>query len=268
MGHARRLADGRPTRIGRVRLHVLSDLHLEHAPFAIPEVDADVVVLAGDIAPGGTGIEWVRRHIDARPVVYVAGNHEFYGQDLPGLIGRLRDAAVGSQIQVLENDELVIDGVRFLGCSLWSDFDYAGPENRANSMRICERLVNDYRQIRATEHDRPLRAQDTRDLHVASRAWLATCLASRHDGPTVVVTHHAPMVRRLEDSNALMDAIAGAFASDLSELMDGAAVDLWIFGHIHRAIDTGVNGTRLLSNQRGYPTEPVNGFDPALVIDV
>jgi predicted phosphodiesterase len=268
MGHAGRLADGRSARVGRVRLHVLSDLHLEHAPFVVPEVDADVVVLAGDIAPGGTGIEWVRRHLDARPVIYVAGNHEFYGQDLPGLIGRLRDAAVGSQIHVLENDDIVIDGVRFLGCSLWSDFDYAGPENRANSMRICERLVNDYRQIRATAHDRPLCAQDTRDLHVASRAWLATHLASRHDGPTVVVTHHAPMVRRLEESNALMNAIAGAFASDLSELMGREAVDLWIFGHIHREIDTDVNGTRLLSNQRGYPTEPVSGFDPALVIDV
>ena len=86
---------GRPARLGRVRLHVLSDLHLEHAPFAIPEVDADVLVLAGDIAPGGAGIEWMRRHADGRPIVYVAGNHEFYGQDLPGLIGRLRDAAVG-----------------------------------------------------------------------------------------------------------------------------------------------------------------------------
>jgi predicted phosphodiesterase len=251
-----------------VRLHVLSDLHLEHAPFAIPEVDADVTVLAGDIAPGGAGIEWMRRHAGGRPIIYVAGNHEFYGQDLPGLTGRLRNAAVGSQIHVLENDEVVIDGVRFLGCSLWSDFDFAGPQNRANSMRICERLVNDYRQIRATEHDRPLRAQDTRDLHVASRAWLATCLASHHDGPTVVVTHHAPLIRRPEDSNALLEAIGGAFASDLSTLMDGDAADLWIFGHIHRTVDTNVNGTRVLSNQRGYPHEPVSGFDPALVVEV
>jgi predicted phosphodiesterase len=251
-----------------VRLHVLSDLHLEHAPFAIPEVDADVVVFAGDIAPGGRGIEWMRQHADGRPSIYVAGNHEFYGQDLPGLTDRLRSAAVGSQIRVLENDEVVIDGVRFLGCSLWSDFDYAGPENRASSMRICERLVNDYRQIRATAEDRPLRAQDTRDLHVASRAWLATRLASHHDGPTVVVTHHAPLIRRREDSNALMDAIGGAFASDLSELMGGDAADLWIFGHIHRTVDTDVNGTRVLSNQRGYPNEAVSGFDPALVVEV
>ena len=251
-----------------MKLHILSDLHLEHAPFTLPEVDADVVVLAGDVAPGGTGIEWMRRHIDGRPVIYVAGNHEFYGQDLPGLIGRLRDAAVGSQIHVLENDEVVIEGVRFLGCSLWSDFDFAGPENRANSMRICERLVNDYRQIRATGLDRPLQPQDTRDLHVASRAWLATSLASHHDGPTVVVTHHAPLIRRPENINAVLEAVGGAFASDLTELMDGEAVDLWVFGHIHRMVDTDVNGTRVLSNQRGYPHESVSGFDPALVVEL
>ena len=251
-----------------MRLHVLSDLHLEYSAFAVPEVEADVLVLAGDIGPGGTGIEWMRRNLDGRPVIYVAGNHEFYGQDLPGLIGRLRDAAVGSQIHVLENDELVIDGVRFLGCSLWSDFDFSGPENRAASMRVCERLVNDYRQIRPSGLDRLLTAQDTRDLHVASRAWLATRLASHHDGPTVVVTHHAPLIRRPENTNALLGAIGGAFASDLTELMDGEAVDLWIFGHIHRMVDTEVNGTRALSNQRGYPHEPVSGFDPALVVEV
>jgi predicted phosphohydrolase len=250
-----------------VRLHVLSDLHLEHAPFTVPEVDADVVVLAGDVAPGTAGIDWMRRNLGDRPVLHVAGNHEFYGHDLPGLTARLKDAARGSQIHVLENDEVVIDGVRFLGCSLWSDFDFAGAENRVNSMRICERLVNDYKKIRASDPDRPLRPQDTRELHVASRAWLKAALASSHDGPTVVITHHAPLVRQ-QPENPVMAALGGAFASDLAELMDGEAAQLWIFGHIHRVIDTDVNGTRVLSNQRGYPHEPVDGFDPALVVEL
>jgi predicted phosphodiesterase len=250
-----------------VKLHILSDLHLEHAPFTPPPVEADVVLLAGDIAPGTAGIEWVSRHLAGRPCIYVAGNHEFYGHELPGLSDRLRAAAVGSQVHALENEELVIDGVRFLGCSLWSDFDFAGAENRANSMRVCERLVNDYKQIRSSEPERPLRAQDTRDLHVASRAWLATCLAVPFDGPTVVVTHHAPLVRNRPD-NAVLAAIGGAFASDLTELMHGDAVDLWVFGHIHRSVDLEVNGTRVLSNQRGYPHEPVDGFDPGLVVEI
>lgn len=250
-----------------MKLHVISDLHLEHAPFTVPEVDADVVVLAGDIAPGTAGIEWMRQHLDGRPILHVAGNHEFYGEDLPGLTARMKDAAAGSRVHVLENDEVVIGGVRFLGCSLWTDFDFAGAENRANTMRICERLVNDYKQIRASESDRPLRAQDTRDLHSASRAWLSERLASSHDGPTVVITHHAPLVRQRPE-NPVMAAVGGAFASDLSELMNADAVGLWVFGHIHRVVDAEVNGTRVLSNQRGYPHEPVAGFDPRLVVEV
>lgn len=250
-----------------MRLHVLSDLHLEHAPFTVPAVDADAVILAGDVAPGTRGIEWMRRQLDGRPILYVAGNHEFYGHDLPGLTQRLRDAARGSGVHVLENDAVVIEGVRFLGCSLWSDFDFAGAENRANSMRICERLVNDYKQIRASDPDRLLTPHDTRDLHVASRAWLETALAAPHDGPTVVITHHAPLVRDAPE-NPVLAAIGGAFASDLSELMGGEHATLWVFGHIHRTVDTEVNGTRVLSNQRGYPHETVAGFDPGLVVEV
>lgn len=250
-----------------MKLHVISDLHLEHAAFTAPDVDADVVILAGDVAPGTAGVEWMRVNFDGRPVLHVAGNHEFYGDELPGLIERMREAAAGSNVHVLENDEVVIDGVRFLGCSLWTDFDFAGAENRINTMRICERLVNDYKQIRSSESDRPLRPQDTRDLHLTSRAWLAERLANSHDGPTVVITHHAPLVRQRPE-NPVMAAVGGAFASDLSEMMGGDAVDLWVFGHIHRVIDTAVNGTRVLSNQRGYPHEPVSDFDPALVIEL
>ena len=134
-------------------------------------------------------------------------------------------------------------------------------------MRVCERLVSDYKQIGASELGRRLQTEDTRALHLASRAWLAEHLERPHDGPTVVITHHAPIVRSAPAS-PLLAAIGGAFASDLTELMDGTAVDLWVFGHIHRMVDTEVNGTRVFSNQRGYPHEPVAGFDPGMVVEV
>jgi predicted phosphodiesterase len=250
-----------------MRLHVLSDLHLERAPFTAPEVDADVVVLGGDIAPGTAGVEWVRRWFGERPALYVAGNHEFYGESFSDLAGDLRAQADGTRVQVLENDVSVIDGVRFLGCSLWSDFEFAGAERREYSMSICERMVNDYRQIRASSAGEPLRAQDTLTRHLESRAWLAERLSEHHDGRTVVITHHSPIVRERPD-NPLLAAIGGAFASDLSDLMSADTVDLWIFGHIHRTVDVNVNGTRVISNQRGYPEEPVSGFDPELVIEL
>jgi len=250
-----------------LRLWILSDLHLEHAPFSPPDVDADLVILSGDTAPGTAGITWAREHLAGLPVLYVAGNHEFYGEDFPGLVDRLRKAADGSTVHVLENDELLLGGVRFLGCSLWSDFDYAGPENRSRSMELCQRLVNDYRQISRSDRRRALEPRDTRAAHLVSREWLSGRLADRRDGPTVVLTHHAPIIRRPPE-NRILAAIGGSFATDLSELMSADAVDLWVFGHIHRTVDTRVNGTRVLSNQRGYPHEPVAGFQPGLVIDL
>jgi predicted phosphodiesterase len=250
-----------------MRLHVLSDLHLERGIGDVPAPDADVVVLAGDISTGTRGVEWARAWAGDRPVIYVAGNHEFYGHAMPALIAELRAAAAGSSVHVLERDELVIEGVRFLGCTLWSDFEFAGADQRALSMRVCERAVSDYHVIRNGSADRVLTAQDTRELHLASRRWLAERLGYAHAGPTVVITHHSPYISWRPPQEVLR-LIAGAFVSDLSELMDGESARLWIYGHTHRSADLEVSGTRVLSNPCGYPDEPVAGYDPALVVDV
>ncbi len=248
-------------------MHVLSDLHLERGPSIPNAVDADVVVLAGDIDRGTRGVEWARAWGGGRPVLYLAGNHEFYGHSIPGLIDELRHAADGSAVHVLENDEVVLGRVRFLGCTLWSDFEFDGPQRRADAMRLCERVVNDYEQIRFGPGDRPLAARDTRMLHLSSRRWLQTRLAQPHDGPTVVLTHHAPLIRTRPPLPE-MRALAGAFASDVTDLMGADRVALWIFGHTHRSADLDVRGTRILSNPAGYPHQEVAGFDPDLVVDV
>jgi predicted phosphodiesterase len=257
-----------------VRLHVLSDLHLEQAPFELGENGnlGDVVVLAGDIARGTGGVEWARRwareHRAARRrILYVAGNHEFYGHELPGLIDDLHRAAEGSSVNVLENEQVVVDGIRFLGCTLWSDFDFAGADHREQSMLLCRRVVNDYKHIRFGPDGRALAPHDTRRCHVASRRWLAARLDESFDGPTVVITHHAPLIRS-QPPTPLLRLIAGAFASDVTELMGADRVALWIFGHTHRFADLTVRGTRVISNPRGYPRQPVGGFDPAFVVEV
>jgi predicted phosphodiesterase len=250
-----------------VRLHVLSDLHLEHGSPAPGRVEADVVVLAGDIATGTGGVEWARAWAADRPLVYVSGNHELYGQALPELLEELRRAAAGSSVHVLEHEQRMIGGVRFLGCTLWSDFDYDGPARRALSMRVCERVVNDYKLITFGPQGRALTARDTRNLHLASRRWLTARLADHHDGPTVVVTHHAPLIGTRPQSPELR-ALAGAFASDLTELIDARQVALWIFGHTHQATDVVIAGARVLSNPYGYPHQRVAGFDPGLVIEL
>lgn len=250
-----------------MRVHVLSDLHLERAPFAVPRADADIVVLAGDIGRGTTSVEWARAWAGDRPVLIVAGNHEFYGHSIPGLIGQMRAAAAGSTVTVLENDETIVSGTRFLGCTLWSDFDFDGPERRDLSMALCQRVVNDYEHITFGPVGRTLTPRDTRTLHLASRRWLAQRLDRPHDGPTVVVTHHAPLIR-MRPPIPHLRALAGAFASDVTDLMGADRVSLWIYGHTHRAADLEVRGTRVVSNPRGYPHQAVPEFDPDRVLDV
>lgn len=249
-----------------MRLHIASDLHLEHGGDAEPpDVDADVVVLAGDVAPGTAAVAAAARWGRGRPVLLVAGNHEYYRHALPTLTGELRSAARGSPVRFLEDDEVVVDGVRFLGCTLWSDFEIAGEAELA--MELCARLVNDYEVIEWRPGGRALRPADTRALHARSRRWLAERLAAPHHGPTVVVTHHAPLVRRLPD-DPLWRAIVAAFASDLRDLVAASPAALWVHGHTHRSVDVEVAGTRVLSNPRGYPHEPVAAFDPGLVVEV
>lgn len=251
-----------------MRLHVLSDLHLEfdwEPPAAID--GAEVIVLAGDISTGTLGVEWARDWARGRPVIYLAGNHEYYGHAFPEAIAALRDAARDTSVHVLENDELVLDGVRFLGATMWSDFDFDGADRRQISMRVCGRVVRDYQEIEYGPERRPLTPADTRAAHLVSREWLSERLAEPFDGTTVVVTHHQPLITG-QPPNAALRAIAGAFVSDLSPLIGADREALWIFGHTHRFADLVHDGTRVLSNQRGYPHERVAGFDPGMIVDV
>jgi predicted phosphodiesterase len=253
-----------------VRLHVLSDLHLERSdalPAPPPARHADVHVLAGDIARGADGVRWAVDWAEGRRVLYLAGNHEFYGHGFPDLFGDLRAAARGTSVTILEDAETVIDGVRFLGCTLWSDFDFDGVGRREESMAICAAVVNDYRVVRYPPERRPLAPADTRAVHLISRSWLTDRLAAGHDGPTVVLTHHAPLIRG-RPKRSLLRAVGGAFASDLSALMGGERAAIWVYGHTHRRADLNVDGTRVVSNPRGYTRELVPGFNPALLLEV
>src|SRR5512132_2850782 len=105
-----------------MRLHILSDLHMEFAPFEPPPTDADVVILAGDIGTGLKGFRWAQTTFPNCPVIYVLGNHEFYGQKLQKLLEQLKAMTKGTNIQVLENDLFTLGDVTFLGATLWTDF--------------------------------------------------------------------------------------------------------------------------------------------------
>ena len=260
-----------------MKLHILSDLHLEMRNHALapPVTDADVVVLAGDIHRHAEGIAWAMQRFSSSRVIYVAGNHEYYDGDWDRTIPMLRAAAVEAgrdRLSFLEEDALVVDGVRFLGCTLWTDFDVYGEERRTELMDAALRSVVDFRTIgtsNASGEVGRLAPSQVRERHLASARWLAGELERPFAGATVVVTHHLPhrdsIAPRYDD-----DPRNGAFVSDLSRLMGKSA--LWIHGHTHNSFDYVASGTRVVCNPRGYPrrdgTVENRRFDPGLTIEV
>ncbi len=271
-----------------MKLHILSDLHVEFSPFDPPATAADVVVLAGDIHMGTRGIAWARAAFPRQTVIYLAGNHEFYRDHWDALLPQLRREAARHDVRFLENDQAMIAGVRFLGTSLWTDFDYFGVARRREAMAACVDYLADFRLIRAAgapARDAASAADpgavpgwaqgfltpgEVRCRHLQSRAWLEAQLNTPWDGPTVVLTHHLPGAGSVAArfGNDLGNA---GFASHLDHLM-GRAV-LWVHGHTHDSFDYRVAGTRVLCNPRGYPM-PDNAtfenprFDPGLLVDI
>ncbi len=244
-----------------MRIRLLSDLHLEVAPFEPPAAAADLVVLAGDIHNGAAGIEWARARFTG-PVIYVAGNHEPYDGEFHATQAALRAAAAARDVILLDRRELAIDGVRFLGGTLWTDYALEGEAGRRLAIDKYGSWLADYHAIRWGE--RLFEAGDSIALHWAERTWLAARLGAPFPGPTVVVTHHAPHRASISPRFAA-HPLNPAFVTNLEDLMGRAR--LWLHGHIHRACDYAVRGTRVVCNPRGYPGEDT-GFRAALVIEV
>lgn len=253
-----------------MKLQVLSDLHLRPAyGFAIPETEADLIILAGDIARGLTGVQWAMEESArlGKPVAYVFGNHEYFKHVFPDLLDEARRLTAGSAVHVLENDQLIWDQTRILGCTLWTDFLLFGEERQQECIAAAESVLYDYSIIQTPDGDL-LRAHHTQARHWQSRQWLEQRLSEPWPGPTVVVTHHVPCWEGAHpDYNG---PLSGGFTSNLKPLMERHRIDLWICGHSHANVDVQLGKTRLLSNQRGYPGEVVPGpaFDPTLLAEV
>jgi predicted phosphodiesterase len=250
------------------RLRVFSDLHLEFRDWNPPAAQADVVVCAGDIHVGVAGLEWARRRFAETPVIYVAGNHEYFGAELNETRAALSGAAARLGIHFLDPGEVVLAGVRFLGTTLWTDFELYGdePEQVAQAMHHAKRLMRDYRTIRCGAQGK-FRPEHALALHHEELRWLEQTLQEPFAGATVVVTHHLPHRHSIHPRYE-GDLLNAAFASDLARLVR-PPVQLWIHGHTHESMDYVVEGTRVVCNPRGYiPMQPNPAFDPMLLIDV
>lgn len=253
-----------------MKLNILSDLHLSQGTLPLPGNDADVVILAGDIAKPVEAVAWASGL--AKRVLYVPGNHEFYGGSIAGTMTLLKELCAGTRIHVLDDDEVHIDGVRFLGSTLWTDFLLFGDgERRTAAMDEALRFMRDFSRIRLGESSGELFSPvASTALFKRHAAWLASKLTEPHAGPTVVITHHAPSPESIHArfANSLLNA---CFVSNAEHLMDGGRAVLWIHGHTHDSCDYTLNGTRVVCNPRGYARAGVNEnplFDPDFTVEV
>jgi predicted phosphodiesterase len=243
----------------------MSDLHLEfdegffdsygYPILFNPDLsNVDVLVLAGDVHVGTKAVETIRTWASiVRHVVYVLGNHEFYYHDMNNLLDNIKELLSDlPNVHVLEREAVVIDGVRFLGTTMWTDFDGGNPLK----MMVAGNRMNDYALIK--NEGRRLLPVDIYNIHTLCVDWLADELAKPFDGKTVVVTHHLPHETAIHPKwRNRRDEVSWAyFCTDCDSLIEKA--DLWIFGHQHENVHITIGQTTLLSNPRGYTPDGLN----------
>jgi Icc-related predicted phosphoesterase len=253
-----------------MRIALLSDIHLSVDALPFPDVDADIVVLAGDISRPATAIEWAKSC--PVPVVYVAGNHEFYGSDLISTHEHLNRLSQGTQIHVLERSEYVHNGVRFLGCTLWSDYRlFDSAEDRAQGIDLATKVIRDFTHIKISpDFQDPFSPAISQLIFLQTVAWLEDCFTHNSAIPTVVISHFAPT--RLSISPLFRrSSINSSFVSDPEDRIKNWQPALWLHGHTHGSFDYRVGNTRVICNARGYAKNGVNenpDFDDSYVINL
>jgi predicted phosphodiesterase len=235
----------------------------------------DVVILAGDVDLGAASLDYaatVQKWL-AVPVLLIAGNHEFYHAAHHETLLALRHQAAGlSRVYFLENDRLDLRlrdrWVRFLGCTLWTDFALFGTETRDHALAHAAQAMTDFRGTIAIQEHRRFQPEHALALHHRSRAWLEAELAAEFEGVTVVMTHHAPSYRSVPQQYR-RDLLSAAYASDLEVLLQNRGTALWVHGHTHTSMDYVSGSTRVICNPRGYrPYELNKHFDAGLVVAV
>lgn len=274
------------------KLAIISDLHQEmlretdrrisEHPFTVFDPDRemtepfDIIAILGDVdVPLTRSLQWISQRFSGVPVLYVPGNHDFYQDDDDRDSGdrytlwdqqyRGRELAEKLGIHLLMDDTVVLDGVRYIGGTLWTDMATVGRGMLHSKMREAESgrnvRMNDYHLIkRRSEKDpskfKKLRAAQTIEEFVKTRSYIEDVLKQPFDGPTAVLTHHAPhpegLRRESEEKDPEFSTFSYCYASNLTSTIERLAPDLWAHGHIHGFKEYSVGSTKLVRNARGH----------------
>lgn len=267
-----------------MRFQLASDLHLEaitphfaRERLITPAPEAELLVLAGDIHNGAAAIklfaDW------PVPVVYVAGNHEFFDGHFESVLEKLAAESKQTSVHFLERQAFRMANVRFLGCTLWTDYRLYGsdlPAQRAAQEEADRHMYDRHVITSGYSPKRQFNADLALAEHERARRWLASELSQPFDGKTVVVSHHGPHPLSINEKYK-DDPTNPAFVSNLTDLLGNA--HYWVHGHCHDNSDYRVGTCRVVANPRGYARRPAmagsvrdlkfqnTSFVPNLVID-
>lgn len=254
-----------------MKVQIVSDLHLD-LPGArgIPPLaeGASLVLVAGDTCQGLVhAVEALRRGFPDIEVGMVAGNHEYYGYCLPEELeaGRVRAKQLG--VHLLENSTASFGMLRVIGATLWTDYEMFGPNLRVPAMRVAADTMRDHKRIKWRRQPwQRFRPEEARGLHLQSRAYIESELAKVHDGPSLVLSHHAGTIEAVAPQFQ-RSLVSAAYASELLPIVDRRQPDWWVSGHTHVSMNFLRGRTRMISNPSGYADENAF-FDPLFTIEV
>lgn len=236
-----------------MKLAIASDLHFEFYPDAGVELverlpEADMLICAGDLATS-TGLPAALNLLCRKyaHVVYVCGNHEFYGSSVPK-VRKMLERFPRDELKYLQDSTCTIGGVRFVGSTLWF------PELRGN--RYFESRINDFHSI---YHARNSVYRE----HETTLEFLSKTVSEGD----IVVTHHLPSFQCVAP-RFKGNALNRFFVGDVGNLLSDRAARLWIHGHTHEAVDLVIGETRVICNPSGYPGEIHGGYRPNFTLEI
>lgn len=249
-----------------MKLRILSDIHTEGYNFIYERLDEDVLVLAGDIGVGDLVVKWIKFHIPIDlPVIFVPGNHEYYNRHFENTNALFESEFAGTNVRYLNNSQAIIDGVRFLGSTMHSNFGLFGESERWSAEQ-ASKGINDFYCIKTAFTNRSWTVSDCKKEFDKFERYMEFKL--KHDpfqGKTVIVTHFCPSAQSVHE-RFKQNTITPFFASNCEHLMGFS--DLWIHGHTHDCYDYVIEGTRVICNPRGYGRENETGFNRNLIVEI
>lgn len=264
-----------------MKIHPVSDIHSDFNPYQLLVTDADVYVFAGDLGEGFRGMNWILENVpkDAT-IIYVPGNHEYYGHNIDTLRNELAAMANRHGIHFLDNNTVTINGIKFIGTTLWTDFSVANSSIRMTPGYyglLVQQHLADFKFIKKTilpgepghgKSDRVFSWNDAYMEFCKAHMFIEQELKTADPAKTVVVTHHTPCMKSIHPRYDNTPINAG-FSNDLDFIIRAYEPALWIHGHTHDGFDYNVGNTRIVCNPRGYriPSERPT-FNPTLTIDI